>query len=208
LPENLFTVFDNLVTRARLTKGEMVLVHGGTSGIGSTAIMLARALGAIPYATAGSDEKCAACLEIGAEQAIPYRREDFAAAIGQYTRGRGVDVVLDIVGGSYIEKNLDALAMEGRLAIVSLQGGATGTLPLHKLMAKRGTIMGSTMRPRTAAEKAAIAEALRQKIWPLLPQKRFIRPLIDSTFPLEDARAAHQRLEKGSHIGKIILLAA
>jgi NADPH:quinone reductase len=206
LPENLFTVFDNLVTRARLRRGETVLVHGGTSGIGSTAIMLARALGAIPYATAGSDEKCAACLKIGAERAIQYRREDFAAAIAQYTGGRGVDVVLDIVGGSYLEKNLDTLATDGRLSIVAIQGGATGTLPLHKLMVKRGTIVGSTMRPRTAAEKAAVANVLRQEIWPLLPEKQFIRPLIDSSFPLEDAQAAHERLEEGAHIGKIILL--
>lgn len=206
LPENLFTVFDNLVTRARLSRGETVLVHGGTSGIGSMAIMLARAVGAIPYATAGTVAKCAACLKIGAEKAIQYRSEDFAEMIKEYTNGRGVDVILDIVGGSYLDKNLDALAMEGRLAIVATLGGASGTLSLPKLMAKRAAITGSTMRARTAAQKGAIAQVLRQQIWPLLPDKRFIKPLIDFTFPLRHARAAHERLETGSHIGKIVLL--
>lgn len=206
LPENLFTVFDNMVTRCRLSGGETVLVHGGTSGIGSTAIMLARAIGAIPYATAGSVEKCAACLKIGAERAIQYRTEDFVAMMKQFTGGRGVDVVLDIVGGSYLDRNLDALALEGRLAIVATLGGASATLPLQKLMARRARIMGSTMRARTAAEKGAIADELRKQIWPLLPEKRFIRPLIDSTFPLRDASAAHHRMEAGLNIGKIVLL--
>lgn len=208
LPENLFTVFDNLVTRARLRKGETVLVHGGTSGIGSTAIMVARAIGAVPYATAGSSEKCAACLQIGAERAIQYRSQDFAAEIEGYTGGRGVDVILDIVGGSYFEKNLDALAMEGRLAIVATLGGGTAALPLQKLMRKRATVLGSTMRARTAMEKAAVSEALLARIWPLLPEKKHIRPLIDSTFPLRDARAAHERMESGGHIGKIVLTCA
>jgi NADPH2:quinone reductase len=205
LPENLFTVFDNMVTRAGLRKGDTVLVHGGTSGIGSMAIMLARAIGAVPYATAGSDEKCEACLRIGAERAINYRSQDFVVEIGRYTGGRGVDVVLDIVGGSYLEKNLDALAIEGRLSIVATLGGSNGAFPIRKLMGKRATVLGSTMRVRTTAEKAAISEALLAGIWPLLPEKKSVRPVIDSTFPLQDARAAHERMESGLHIGKIVL---
>lgn len=199
LPENLFTVYDNLVTRGNLKKGETVLIHGGTSGIGSMAILLARALGAIPIATAGTEEKCAACLQLGAVRAINYKESDFVSAC------QSVDVILDLVGGPYLERNLDALAPEGRLVIVSTQGGRTAPLDIGKLMSKRLRILGSTMRVRTPAAKGEVARALLENIWPLLPAKTTIRPVIDSVFPLADARLAHERLESGKHIGKIVL---
>lgn len=202
LPENLFTVYDNLVTRGGLRAGERVLIHGGASGIGSMAIMLARAIGAIPLATAGTPEKCAACLELGAERAIDYKQSDFVSA------AQGVDVILDLVGGPYLDRNLDALAPEGRLVIVSTQGGPAATLDMRKLMAKRLHILGSTMRARTSAAKGKVAQSLHQNIWPLLPPKTTIRPLIDSVFPLADAARAHERLESGNHIGKIVLKVA
>jgi NADPH:quinone reductase len=206
LPENLFTVFDNLVTRAGLTRGESVLIHGGTSGIGTMAIMLSRAIGAIPLATAGTSEKCDACLRLGAEHAINYRQSDFAQAVKLITAGRGVDVVLDMVGGPYLERNLDCLAPEGRITIVATQGGRTGQLDIGKLMHARGRILGSTMRARSPVEKGKVAQALLQRIWPLLPSKDPIRPIIDSTFPLQNAQLAHERMEAGSHIGKIVLV--
>jgi NADPH2:quinone reductase len=205
LPENLFTVFDNIATRAKLRAGETILVHGGTSGIGSMALMLARALGAVPYATVGTQEKCEAAKEIGAEEAINYRTQDFVEIIKTFTANRGVDVVADIVGGNYLARNIDVLALEGRLAIIATLGGAEAVLPIARLMQKRATITASTMRPRTAEEKGAIAGRLRSQIWPILPKKRFIRPIIDRIFPLADARKAHERLETGEHIGKIVL---
>jgi NADPH2:quinone reductase len=206
LPENLFTVYDNLVTRARVRAGDKVLVHGGTSGIGSMAIMLSRELGAIPYATAGSEEKCAACLSLGAERAFNYRTEDFVQGCLTANGGSGVDVVLDIVGGKYLEKNIDVLALEGRLSLLATIGGSSGTLPIAKLMAKRGTIHASTLRARSIAEKGRIAELLRTHIWPVLPYKRNLRPLIDSIFLLSDAQRAHERMESGMHVGKIVLV--
>jgi NADPH2:quinone reductase len=190
LPENLFTVYDNLVTRAHLSAGETVLIHGGSSGIGIMAIMLARALSATPIVTCGSDAKCAACLEIGAAQAINYRTRDFVEA------GR-VNVVLDMVGGSYLDRNLDVLATEGRLSV---------TLNLTKLLQKRATIYGSVLRIRTVAEKGAVAQRLLRDIWPLLPALNPIRPVIDCTIPLREASRAHERLESGGHIGKIVLV--
>ncbi len=205
LPENLFTVFDNVATRAHLAAGETILVHGGTSGIGSMAIMLARALGAVPYATAGTDAKCEAAKEIGAEEAINYRTHDFVFVIKQITHDLGVDVVADIVGGDYLAKNIDVLAREGRLALIATLGGAEGTLPISRLMQKRGTIIASTMRPRTAEEKGAIAGRLRANIWPVLPGKQFIRPIIDATYSLGEAHRAHEHLERGDHVGKIVL---
>jgi len=205
LPENLFTVFDNISTRARLAAGETLLMHGGTSGIGSMAIMLARALGAVPYATAGSDEKCEAAKKIGAEKAINYRTQDFVKVIKEFTSDRGVDVIGDIVGGDYLARNIDALAREGRLALIATLGGAEGNLPIGRLMQKRGTIVASTLRPRTAAEKGAITQRLLTQIWPLLPAKRFIRPVIDSTYALTEAQKAHERMESGDHVGKIVL---
>ncbi len=205
LPENLFTVYDNLITRAALRSGEKVLIHGGTSGIGSMAIMLSRAWQAMPYATAGTQEKCQACLDLGAEHAINYKESDFVAEVKQLTSGRGVDVVLDLVGGAYLERNLEALATEGRLAIVATQGGRTGQLNLGALMNKRACVLGSTMRSRTPAQKGEIARRLLKDVWPLLPAKNPIRPVIDRVFPLRDAKLAHERLESGHHIGKIVL---
>ena len=199
LPENLFTVYDNLVTRGNLKNGETVLIHGGASGIGSMAIMLARALGATPIATAGTDEKCEACMKLGAARAINYKSSDFVAA------SQGVNVILDLVGGPYLDRNLDALAPEGRLVIVSTQGGRTAPLDIGKLMTKRLRILASTMRVRTPAAKGEVAQALFKNIWPVLPAKTTIRPVIDSVFPLADARLAHERLESGEHIGKIVL---
>ena len=207
LPENMFTVYDNLITRAGLTRGETVLIHGGTSGIGSTAIMLSRAWGASCIATAGTKEKCDACLRFGAAHAINYKETDFVTEVKCITEGRGVNVILDLVGGSYLEKNLEALGMEGRLAIVATQGGRTGQLDIGMLMARHGRITGSTMRARTPEQKGEIAQRLLKEVWPKLPPKNPIRPIIDSTFPLRDACLAHERLESGAQIGKIVLLA-
>lgn len=206
LPENVCTVYDNLVTRAGLKRGEMVLAHGGTSGIGSTAIMLSRAWGASAIATAGSKVKCDACLQLGAEHAINYKESDFVAEVKRITGGRGVDVVVDLIGGPYLERNLESLAAEGRIAIIAIQGGRTAQLDILKLMTKRGKISGSTMRARTSEQKGEVAKAVRRDVWPLLPAKNPIRPVIDSTFKLTEAWRAHERLESGEHIGKIVLV--
>ena len=207
LPENLFTVYDNLVTRAGLKADEIVLIHGGSSGIGTMAIMLSRAIGAHPIVTAGSQDKCEACLQVGAEHAIDYKTSDFVVEAHRLTIGRGVDVVLDMVGGPYLNRNVEALAPEGRITIIATQGGPQGELNIHKLMMKRGRIMGATLRVRTPAQKGEIATRLLRDIWPLLPEKCFIRPILDSTFPLVDAGLAHARMEQGTHIGKIVLIA-
>ena len=207
LPENMFTVFDNLITRGGLKAGDRALIHGGTSGIGSTAIMLANAWGARVIATAGSDEKCRACREFGAEHAINYRTADFVAEVKALTGDKGVDVVLDMVGGPYLARNLEALAPEGRVAIVATQGGRTAELDIGQLMHKRARVMGSTMRARTPEQKGEVAKRLLQEVWPLLPAKNVIRPVIDSTFPLAEAWRAHERMESGEHIGKIVLVA-
>jgi NADPH:quinone reductase len=206
LPENMFTVYDNLIRRASLSRGETVLIHGGTSGIGSTAIMLSRTWGAVAIATAGSAKKCDACLSFGAAHAINYKETDFVTEIGRITTGRGINVILDLIGGSYLERNVDCLAKEGRLSVVATQGGRTGLLDVGKLMQKRARVLGSTMRVRTAEEKGEIAERLLREVWPLLPAKDPIRPVIDSTFPLADARLAHARMESSEHIGKIVLV--
>lgn len=205
LPENIFTVYDNLMTRAGLQSGETVLVHGGTSGIGSMAIMLSRAFGAIPFATAGSEAKVEACLRFGAQSAINYRQSDFVNEIGRLTDGRGVDVVLDLVAGPYLDRNLDVIAQDGRISIVSTQGGRRAEIDFGKLMGKRARILGSTMRSRSKKEKGAVALRLLENVWPLLPAKDPIRPVVDATFPLRDARLAHERMESGEHIGKIVL---
>lgn len=205
LPENLFTVFDNLITRAQLHAGETVLIHGGTSGIGSMAVMVSVAYSATPIATAGTDTKCEACLGFGAKHAINYKQSDFVPELKRLTEGHGADVILDMVGGPYLERNLDALAAEGRLAVVAAQGGRTGQLDIGKLMMKRARLLGSTMRVRTPQEKGAVARRLRTEIWPLLPARNPIRPIIDCTFPLRDAYLAHERMESGEHIGKIVL---
>ncbi len=206
LPENLFTVYDNLITRAGLLPDETVLIHGGTSGIGSMAIMLSRAWGAKSIATAGSKEKCDACVQLGADVAINYQETDFVAEVKRITGGRGVNVILDLVGGSYLDRNLECIAVEGRLSIVAMQGGLTGQLDISRLMKKRASVLGSTMRVRTPDQKGEIARRLLQEVWPKLPAKNPIRPLIDSTFSLRDAARAHERLESGQHIGKIVLV--
>jgi putative PIG3 family NAD(P)H quinone oxidoreductase len=204
LPETFFTVWSNVFDRGRLQPGESFLVHGGSSGIGTTAIQLAHAFSARVFATAGSPEKCAVCTELGAERAIDYRREDFTAIVKEATEGRGVDVILDMVGGPYVEKNLRALAVEGRLVQIAFLQGSKVTLDLVHLMMRRQTITGSTLRPRSVADKAAIARALREKVWPLIEAKR-VRPVIDRSFPLAEAAEAHRLMQSSAHIGKIIL---
>lgn len=204
LPETFFTVWTNVFDRGRLQAGESFLVHGGSSGIGTTAIQLARAFGARVFATAGSPEKCAVCVELGAERAIDYRRDDFAAVIKEATQGRGVDVILDMVGGPYVEKNLRSLAVEGRLVQIAFLQGSKVTLDLVHLMMRRQTITGSTLRPRSVAEKAAIAEGLHDKVWPLIEAGK-VRPIVDRSFPLAEAAEAHRLMESSAHIGKIVL---
>jgi NADPH2:quinone reductase len=205
LPETFFTVWANLMLHGRLARGESVLVHGGTSGIGTVAIQLARAFEARVYATAGSDAKCAACVRLGAEAAINYRTEDFGARIAELTGGRGVYVILDIVGAPYFERNLASLAMDGRLVEVATQQGAVAErLDLFLVMRKRLTITGSTMRPRTTAQKGAIAGALRREAWPLLDTGR-VAPVIHAVYPFEQAAEAHRVLESSVHVGKLVL---
>ena len=204
IPETYFTVWANLFQRAHLSTGESVLVHGGTSGIGTTAIQLARAFGAVVYATAGTDEKCRACEALGAAAAINYKTADFADAIAAITSGLGVNVILDIVGGDYLERNLRSLAIEGRLIQIGLQGGAKTTINLATLMQRRLTLTGSTLRIRSVAEKAAIARDLEQHVWPLLASG-IVGPVVARTLPLSEAAEAHRILESGEIIGKIVL---
>jgi putative PIG3 family NAD(P)H quinone oxidoreductase len=206
LPENAFTVFDNMVTRGRLRSGDVVLVHGGTSGIGSTAIMFARAFGARVIATAGSEEKCEACRRIGTFDAIDYKRSDFVAEALRLTQERGVDLVIDIVGGEYLARDVRALALDGRIACVATQGGSMAQIDVGELMRRRGTIFSSSLRPRTAEQKKAIADALRERIWPLLPARDPIAPLVDKVYDFEHVADAHRRMEASAHIGKIVLV--
>lgn len=206
LPENAFTVYDNLFTRARLHAGETLLVHGGTSGIGTTAIMFAVSRGATVIATAGTPEKCVACLRLGAAHAIDYRQHDFVAEVKRFTQERGVDVVLDIVGGDYVLRDIEALALDGRIACIATQRGSTVNLDLRRLFAKRGTIMASSLRPRSNEEKSQIARDLEREIWPLLPARDPIVPVIDAVYPFDHAADAHARMESSRHIGKIILV--
>jgi putative PIG3 family NAD(P)H quinone oxidoreductase len=203
IPETFFTVWANLFQRAGLTAGARVLIHGGTSGIGTTAIQLARAFGAEVFATAGSDGKCAACERLGARP-INYRNEDFVRVVGEATAGTGVDIVLDIVGGDYVQRNIDCLAMHGRLVQIGLIGGARAQINLTTIMQKRLTLTGSTLRIRTPAEKGAIAEELEEKVWPLLASGQ-VAPVIHRTFPLREAADAHRLLESGDVIGKLVL---
>jgi NADPH2:quinone reductase len=208
LPETYFTVWANLFQQGRLQAGETVLVHGGTSGIGVTAIQLAREFGCRVYATAGSPEKCAACLRLGAEAAINYRETDFAERVRELTAGRGVDVVLDIVGAPYTLRNLDCLRLDGRLLQIAVMEGATVQgFDLRKVMMRRLTLTGSTMRPRTTAEKGRIAQALREAVWPVLAAGR-CGPVIHAVFPLAEAAAAHRLMESSTHIGKIMIQVA
>src|SRR5262245_54918629 len=207
IPETFFTVWTNLFERAGLARGERVLVHGGTSGIGTTAIQLARARGAIVFATAGSDEKAAACRELGAVRAINYATEDFVAAVKADTNGEGVDVVLDIVGADYVPRNLECLRMHGRLIQIGLIAGSKTAFDLRAVLQRRLTITGSTLRPRTTAEKGAIARALERQVWPLLSHGD-VRPIIYAEVPLADAADAHRELEAGRVIGKLVLVMA
>ena len=205
LPETFFTVWTNVFDRGRLAEGETFLVQGGSSGIGTTAIQMARTFGARVFATAGSDEKCRACEALGAERAINYRTEDFVAVVKDATEGRGVDVILDMVGGDYIARELDLLAPDGRLCFIAFLGGAKAEVSFLPVLVKRLTIGGSTLRPRPVAFKAAIARNLEDKVWPLIAEGR-IRPVIHERFPLAEAAAAHSLMESSSHIGKIVLL--
>ena len=204
LPETFFTVWTNVFERGQLKAGETFLVHGGSSGIGTTAIQLAHVFGARVFATAGSAEKCAACLELGAEAAINYREQDFVAEVKKLTASRGVDVILDMVGGDYIARNIQSAAPDGRIVSIAFLNGSTAEVNFMPVMLKRLTLTGSTLRPRGIEEKAALARALREKVWPLLEAGR-IRPRVDTTFPLAEASRAHALMEKSSHVGKIIL---
>ncbi len=208
IPETYFTVWANLFMHGRLARGEAALIHGGTSGIGVTAIQLAKEFGATAYATAGSDDKVAACVKLGADAAFNYRTADFLDEIKKVTRDRGVDVVLDMVGAAYFERNLRCLAMDGRLVLIAFLGGANvEKFNLAPVMTRRLTITGSTMRPRTTAQKGAIAMELRARVWPALDAGR-AGPVIYKVFPLGEAAAAHALMESSAHIGKIMLSAA
>lgn len=204
LPETAFTVWHNVFERGRLQAGEMLLVQGGSSGIGTMAIQLAVASGARVVATAGSDEKCAACLQLGAELAINYRTQDFVEAVQAHTAERGADVILDMVAGSYLAREQRCLAEEGRLVVIAVQGGVKAEIDAGLLMRRRQTLTGSTLRARSVAFKSAVAQALQKTVWPWIEQGR-VRPVIDAVFPAEDIVQAHQRMEQGQHIGKLVL---
>ncbi|MBV8624122.1 MAG: NAD(P)H-quinone oxidoreductase [Herbaspirillum sp.] len=204
LPENYFTVWSNVFDRGQLSGQETLLVQGGSSGIGVTAIQIARALGHRVFATAGSAEKCQACEELGAERAINYKTEDFEAVVKELTGGRGVDVILDMVGGDYLPREIKALADDGRLVFIAQLGGSKGQLDMGQVMRRRLTITGSTLRPRPVAFKAAIAAKLREHVWPLIETGK-IKPVIHHRFPLEQAAQAHAMMEGSTHIGKIML---
>ncbi|MDI3383706.1 NAD(P)H-quinone oxidoreductase [Xenophilus aerolatus] len=204
LPETFFTVWSNVFQRGRLQRGETLLVQGGTSGIGVTAIQLAKALGATVIATAGSDAKCEACVALGADHAINYRSSDFAAEAKRLTDGRGVDVVLDMVAGDYVAREIDCLAEDGRLVIIAVQGGVKSEFNAGQVLRRRLTITGSTLRPRPVAFKGAIAQALREQVWPLLSAGQ-VKPVIHSTFAAADAAKAHTLMESNQHVGKIVL---
>lgn len=204
LPETFFTVWSNVFDRGGLKPGETLLVQGGSSGIGVTAIQLAKAMGATVIVTAGSDEKCAACVALGADHALNYRTADFAAEVKRLTAGRGADVILDMVAGDYIARELACLADDGRLVIIAVQGGVRSEFNAGDVLRRRLTISGSTLRPRPVAFKAAIARALRDKVWPLLEAGR-IKPVIEQVFEATQASAAHELMESGQHVGKIVL---
>jgi len=207
IPETFFTVWTNVLDRGRLRPGERALVHGGSSGIGTTAIQLIRNAGCEVIVTAGSREKCRACLDLGAGAAILYKEQDFVAEVTSWTGGQGVDLILDMVGGDYFPRNLTCLAREGRLVQIALQRGPKSEVNLLKIMLNRLTVTGSTLRPRSVADKAAIAAALRREVWPQFEQGR-LKPVIHATFALEQAADAHRLMDEGSHIGKIILTTA
>ena len=204
IPETFFTVWHNVFERGGLKAGETLLVHGGSSGIGTTAILLGKAFGADVLVTAGSAEKCDACIRLGARVAINYKTSDFVEAVAQATNGKGADVILDMVGGRYMARNLDAAAMDGRIVQIAFLEGPSLEMNVSKLMLKRLSWTGSTLRPRTNTFKAHLASELEAKVWPLLMSGK-IRPVMDQTFPLAEAAAAHRRMEAGTHIGKIVL---
>ncbi|MFZ1104324.1 MAG: NAD(P)H-quinone oxidoreductase [Hyphomicrobiaceae bacterium] len=204
LPETFFTVWNNVFERGRLAAGEWLMVHGGSSGIGTTAIQLAKARGAHVIATAGSADKCRACLDLGADRAVDYKREDFVAAAREATGGKGVNVILDMVGGEYTDKNIVAAAEDGRIVQIATLGGVEAKVNLARVMMKRLTLTGSTLRPRSREVKAGFARALEAEVWPLLAAGK-VKVVMDSTFPLAQAADAHRRLETSQHIGKIVL---
>lgn len=204
LPETFFTVWSNVFDRGRLQPGETLLIQGGSSGIGVTAIQLAKAWGATVIVTAGSDDKCAACLQLGADHAINYKTQDFKEEVKRLTDGKGVDVILDMVGGEYVAREVESLAEDGRIVIIAVQGGVKSSFNAGLVLRKRLTITGSTLRPRPVAFKAAIAANLRQHVWPLI-EAGSIRPVIHHSFPLEQAAQAHAMMESSAHIGKIML---
>jgi NADPH2:quinone reductase len=204
IPETFFTVWTNLFDRGRCKAGDTVLIHGGTSGIGTTAIQLAAAWGARVFATAGSEDKARACERLGAARGINYRTEDFVEVIRAATSGAGVDVTLDMVAGTYVARNLDIAALEGRVVTISLLGGSRAEINMGVILTKRLTLTGSTLRSRTVAQKAEVAEAVRKNVWPLLAAGR-VRPVIHATFPLAEASEAHRLMETSNHIGKIVL---
>ena len=206
VPETFFTVWHNVFERGALNAGETLLVHGGSSGIGTTAIQLAKQFGAKVFVTAGSDEKCEACRKLGADLAINYKTEDFVAIAKKATDGKGVDLILDMVGGDYIERNFEAAAVEGRIVQIAFQGSPKATVDFRRIMLKRLHHTGSTLRSRSTADKAAIARAVEDKVLPLLADGR-VKPVLYKTFPLKDAAAAHALMESSAHIGKIVLTA-
>ncbi len=204
LPETMFTVWSNVFDRARLVSGETFLVQGGTSGIGVTAIQMAKAAGAIVIATAGSDEKCAACVNLGADHAINYKSHDFEGEVKRITNGRGVDVILDMVAGAYVARELKCLAEDGRLVIIAVQGGVEAAMDAGMVLRRRLTITGSTLRPRTVAFKTAIAQSLQAKVWPWI-EAGHVKPVIHQVFPAAQAAQAHTLMESNQHIGKLVL---
>jgi len=204
LPETFFTVWTNLFERGGLKAGESALIHGGGSGIGTTAIQLASAWGARVFATAGGAEKARACEKLGAARGIDYRSEDFVAVVKAETGNRGVDVILDIVAGSYVSRDLEAAAIDGRIVVIGLLGGPRAEVKMHLILTKRLTLTGSTLRPRTVAQKAVVAAGVREHVWPLLASGR-VRPVIYRTFPLAQAAEAHRLMESSDHVGKIVL---
>ncbi len=204
VPETFFTVWTNLFERAGCSAGDTVLIHGGTSGIGTTAIQLATVWGARVFATAGTHAKARFCESLGAARGIDYRTEDFVEVMKLATDGRGADVILDIVAGTYVQRNIEAAAVDGKIVVIAIQGGARAEIKMNQLMMKRLTLTGSTLRPRTLQQKAAVAEGVRRNVWPLLATRR-VRPIIHATFPLADAAEAHRLMESSNHVGKIVL---
>jgi putative PIG3 family NAD(P)H quinone oxidoreductase len=204
LPETYFTVWTNLFERGGCKAGDNVLIHGGTSGIGTTAIQLAAAFGARVFATAGTHAKARFCESLGAVRGIDYRTEDFVEIVKSATDGKGTDIILDMVAGTYVQRNIEAAAVDGRIVVIAILGGARAEIMMNKIMVKRLTLTGSTLRPRTIAQKAVVAEGVRRNVWPLLAARR-VRPIIHATFPLAEAAEAHRLMETSNHIGKIML---